>query len=259
MVEADPRRLGERRAEPQRAHVVAGRVERPADRVERRRRQPRDLAQAGVDPEAEHPGVPEAAASEQLGGVTGIGLLDKPRDLEGVPLRTAALDVAVGRGRTARPDAEDHDAAVGRDGGRPLRPPPLKAPASGIRWSDGSTKQRRRRVAPLGDAGGGDDRRQRVARLGLEDGLDPRPRLARLVGDEKARRRRADHDRVGEGPPASRAIVRWNGETPPMIAACCLAKSRRDTGQSRDPAPPQRTAGMTVLVVSSAAEPTKRR
>ena len=39
-------------------------------------------------------------------------------------------------------------------------------------------------------------------------------------------------------------IVRWNGETPPMIAACCLAKSRRDTGHSRDPDPPQRIAGM---------------
>ena len=43
--------------------------------------------------------------------------------------------------------------------------------------------------------------------------------------------------------PASRVTVRWNGETPPMIAACCLAKSRRDTGQSRDPDPPQRIAG----------------
>ena len=28
-----------------------------------------------------------------------------------------------------------------------------------------------------------------------------------------------------------------------MIAACCLAKSRRDTGHSRDPDPPQRIAG----------------
>ena len=33
----------------------------------------------------------------------------------------------------------------------------------------------------------------------------------------------------------SRPSVRWNGEAPPRIGTCCLAKSLRDTGQSREP------------------------
>ena len=37
--------------------------------------------------------------------------------------------------------------------------------------------------------------------------------------------------------------MRWNGEAPPRIGTCCLAKSWRDTGQSREPEPPQRIAG----------------
>ena len=43
----------------------------------------------------------------------------------------------------------------------------------------------------------------------------------------------------------SRPSVRWKGEAPPRIGTCCLAKSLRDTGQSREPEPPQRMAGMT--------------
>jgi hypothetical protein len=45
--------------------------------------------------------------------------------------------------------------------------------------------------------------------------------------------------------PVSRPSVRWKGDAPPRIGTCCLAKSLRDTGQSREPDPPQRTAGIT--------------
>jgi hypothetical protein len=43
--------------------------------------------------------------------------------------------------------------------------------------------------------------------------------------------------------PPSRPSVRWKGEAPPSIGTCCLANSLRDTGQSREPEPPQRIAG----------------
>ena len=126
------------------------------------------------------------------------------------PMRRAALDVAVGGGRPGRLHAEDDDAAVGRQPRRPLR---RRGEGGGVRdqMVRRQHQQRRARVAPLGDAGRHRDRRQRVARHGLEHRLDPRAGLARLVGDEEVRRRRADDDRVGERPagePRDRALER---------------------------------------------------
>ena len=166
-------------------------------------------------------------ASEQLGGAGGIGLLDEPRDPEApAPSGRAALDVAVGRGgpvglmpKTTMPPSAANRAARSAAA--------AKAPASGIRWSDGSTSSVAAGSRRSATQAASDHRRQRVAASGSSTVSIRARRLARLVGDQKPRRCRADHDRVGEGTagePRDRALERRDathdrhvllGEVPP--------------------------------------------
>ena len=212
VVEADLRRLGEGRPEPQRPHVV--------DRLVERRGGPRRAPPA---PAARSRAGPHRRGSRTCRRSTGSrgraarrrasasGFSTKRATSKALALRRAALDVAVGGGRPGRRARRRRRCRRRPPASPPAPPPRRRRRASGIRWSDGSTSSVARRVAALGDAGGGDDRRQRVARLRLEHRLDPRAGLARLVGDQEARRRGADHDRVGEGAggePRDRALER---------------------------------------------------
>jgi len=118
-----------------------------------------------------------------------------------------------------------------------------KAPASGIRWSEGSTSTvavgSRRAATQAATATAAS-----VSRAAGSSTISARAPASRACSATR-KREAAAVTTIGSAktPAASRATVRWNGETPPMIAACCLAKSRRDTGQSREPEPPQRMTG----------------
>ena len=127
------------------------------------------------------------------------------------------------------------------------------AALSGIRWSDGITKTIAAGIPPRREAGRERHRGQGVATLGLERDLDLRPRPP-PPGRRRETATRPSSPRSAS-PNArrfSRSSVRWNGEAPPRIGTCCLAKSRRDTGQSRDPVPPHMIAGTIGPAVSDA-------
>ena len=118
-----------------------------------------------------------------------------------------------------------------------------KAAASGIRWSDGSTSS----VAPGSRRSATQAAAATAASVSRATGSSTASIRAPASRAWSATRKcdAAALTTIGSAnlPAPSRAIVCWNGEAPPMIAACCLAKSRRDTGHSRDPDPPQRIAG----------------
>ena len=120
-----------------------------------------------------------------------------------------------------------------------------KAAASGMRWSDGmiiTIAEGSRRAA------------RQAARVTAASVSRPAGSSAISISAPASFACSATMNRDGAalitiGAPkissVSRPRVRWNGEAPPSIGTCCLAKSLRDTGQSRDPEPPQRMAGIT--------------
>ena len=250
--------VGEARAEPQRAEVDARPRRAPARTASSASgASARDLAQARVGAEAEHAGVPEAALGRSARAARPASGFSTKRATACAPAGSAAagLDVAVGRRRPGR-------RAPRRTTIRPSRGQP-----------------RRRRAAAREGGGVGD---QMVGRQHQHDGAGVAPRReaggraspppACRAASARARSRSstpvsracsATRNRdagaalitigVGEAPrrPAA-ASVRWNGEAPPRIATCCLAKSLRDTGQSRDPDPPHRTTGTNAIVNSPA-------
>ena len=172
--------------------------------------------------------------------------------------RLAAGDVAVGawRARSGRSRA--------RRSARPrrARPPATAAPRMPRRpGSDG-------RTAPPGRSPSGSRRAARQAAsvtaarvsraLRLQRDLDLQRRASAAWSATRNRDvRGADHDRRRRRARRSAASsVRWNGEAPPRIGTCCLAKSFRDTGQSREPDPPQRIAGTMSPARLSVTGPT---
>ena len=144
-------RVEEGRAELQRAELGMAVADRAPDRLERLRRVPLDLAQAGVGAEAEHAGVPEAALGDQPRRRGGVGLLDETRErVAAGGERGAAGDVAVGGRRLGRRDAEDDDPTVGRRGAR-RRPRrgrrPRRRGSGGRTASPGRSRSGSRRAA----------------------------------------------------------------------------------------------------------------
>ncbi len=130
-----------------------------------------------------------------------------------------------------------------------------KAAASGMRWSDGitiTTAVGSRRSARQAASATAASVSRPWGSSAISMGMPSSAAWSAIMNRDGWPLMTMGVPKISRG---SRPRVRWNGEAPPSIGTCCLANSLRDTGQSREPEPPQRMAGTIRPWVEALAVP----